>query len=475
MQASGVEDKTLIWVDSSNRDLGGNGSDYTVSLVEPLRNVVGVRVLEATIPATVMSIGAHNSQLCLQTVGYTDDLPIAPMHVLTAHTAGSDGGAWRSHDTTGKLTYYDEGHDAEHHLAVTLVDVYRVSDVDLIQMDTSDTSLAPNVICIVPGNVVALFGTVASYDPVAMATAVSCPRTPEMEYVTEVELVAGVYRLPHGKYDSLRDFVNELAHLYSPSRTGVMLTFLTSISDKPERSFQMHVDPSLVWSHVDTADSAYTHTYSTKPRHWCALWTGSSSLRILGFHTNPVDLTTQGGDFVVSEPHARYKGKCRARTLVDLTSERYVWLRCPELERHMCAGVGKVLQRGIGVFRLDAPGVLNQDKTEYVSVIPAQFHPISKISKLSFRFDMGSRENVPYDFREINHFMLLSVSTLRPDRSKVYASLPRTLNPDYEPNILKYTFREHDRKSSGVRNNMLTADETRQVITLHNAALGSVA
>jgi len=159
--------------------------------------------------------------------------------------------------------------------------------------------------------------------------------------------------------------------------------------------------------------------------------------------------------------------------MVDLTSERYVWLRCPEVERHMCTGVGKVLQRGIGVFRLDVPGVLNQDRTEYISVIPNQFHPISKLSKLSFRFDMGSRENTPYDFREINHFMLISVSTLRPDSARLYSHLPRTLNPEYEPNVLMYHIQKHDRESALLRSPDLTPAEMRRVVQIHNAALAS--
>ena len=472
MQESCVEDKTLVWVDSSRRDEGGSGSNYTVSMVEPLRNVVGIRVIEATIPATIMSIGEHNSQLCLQTVGYANDLPVSPEHVLVAFSAGADGLAWREHDTTEKRTYYDAGHDAEHHIAYRDVQVFRMSDANQLRSPT-DVNFGGSVLCVVPGVVDEALGLAASYDAVALSSIVACTKLPEMEYVCTVELVAGVYRLPHGKYDSLRDFVFELAHGYSPSKVGVMLDFLTSISDKPERSFQMKIVPSRVWKSVDTGSPGYEHVYIAKPKHWCAVYAGSSSLNALGMHTNPVTLTTAGGDFMTSEPEIRYQGSLRGRTLVNLTSERYVWLRCPEVERHMCAGVGKVLQRGIGVFRLDVPGVLNQDRTEYISVIPNQFHPISKLAKLSFRFDLGSREDVPYDFREINHFMLISVSTLKPRKDSLFSTLPQILNPEYLPNALAYHMREHDRKSASKRDMRLSADEARRVIVIHNSALVS--
>jgi hypothetical protein len=444
-------------------------------MIEPLRNVVGIRVIEATIPATVMSIGDHNSQLSVHTVAYGDDLPVGPAQILAAHSAGADGEAWRSHDSKGKRTYYDMGHDAEHHIAHRTLEIYQTTDaseISFIEATAVASGASPiGVICVVPGNQTAVLGATSTYDQMARMTVVACAPSPTLQYVDSVELVAGVYRLPHGKYDSLRDLVSELGHLYSPTKLGVLLTFLTSVSDKPERTFQMQIDPSLVWSHVDTASPGYEHTYLAKPRHWCAVWAGSSCMQAMGLHTNPITLSTAGGEFIVSEAQPRYNGRLRGRTLVNLTSERYVWLRCPEVERHMCTGVGKVMQRGIGVFRLDVPGVLNQDRTEYISVIPNQFHPISKVSKLSFRFDMGSRENTPYDFREINHFMLISISTLRPDKARLYDTLPRALNPEYETNVLSYHMREHDRKSAASRSLKLTASEMRRVIEIHNSAL----
>ena len=479
LMTAAIEDRTLLWVDSSRRDDGGTGSNYTVTMVEPLRNVVGIRVIEAIIPATVMSVDEHNSHLTVHTVAFDDDLPVDPSHILISHTAGLRGAAWRTHDATGKRTYYDAAHDSEHHVAHEKVAVYSVdSESALAPADVDDAVSAntdvPPVICLVPNDVSATFSPFASYDPVARLTAVSCTHRPIMRYVCEVELVAGVYRLPRGKYDSLRDFVAELQHKYSSNRMGVMLDFVQAVSAKPERTFRMQVDPAKVWTHVDTADGAgYEHTYTSKSRYWCAIWTGSSSIRTLGFQMNSADLQTAGGGFATSDTHERYRGRMRGRTMVDLSSERYVWLRCPEVERHMCTGVGKVLQRGIGVFRLDVPGVLNQDQTDYISVIPNQFHPISKVSKLSFRFDKGSRDNEPYDFREINHFMLISVSTLRPDATKVYATLPRALNSDYSPNAMEFQLREHDRRTTGTRPVALSAAEVRRAVAVHNAAVGA--
>ena len=469
MRQKAIEDKTLIWVDAAHRDEGCDSSNYTVSLVEPLRNVVGIRVIEATIPATMMSIDSHNCHVVIHTLGHSDELPVHPKHVLISHTAGPLGEAWRKHDATEKTLYYDPDHDSEHYSVFTTVNVYRSDDADGVSVDISDPETA--VLCVFSGDATSVLGPHASYDTTTQTTIVTCTFGANMEYVTSVDIVAGVYCLPHGKYDSLRDFVAELSHLYSETKVGVMLDFVAPMNGKPERSFRLQVDPTKIWTHVNTSSAGFEHEYMTAPRHWCALWTGSTALSALGMHTNSVGVVTAGGEFITSDPRARYENRIRADTLVNLTGERYVWLRCPEVEQHMCTGVGKVLQKGIGVFRLEVPGVLNQDRTEFISVIPNQFHPIAKVSKLSFRFDMGSRENVPYNFRSINHFMLLSVSTLRPDKAVVYDHLPRLMNPEYEPNVEQWHIQEHDRRGDSSEPDNLRPEDIRRVVSIHNSAL----
>lgn len=474
LRGSAIEDHTLVWVDSSQRDAGGTGSDYSVNLIEPLKNVVGIRVIEATIPATIMSIDERNDSLAIHTIGYTDQLPVSPEHLLQVHTAGQMGGAWvRVGDAQDKQTFYDLGHDAEHHVAHHQMAVFSANDTASIVLASEDDDPGDIVVCVVPGNVASEFGDLASFDPIARSTVIECLISGDMEYVCTFDIIAGLYTLPHGKYDSLRDFINEVSHKYAETKTGVMLNFVAPQSDKPERSFQIHIDPSQVWTSVNTSDPGYAHTYMSMQNFWCAVWSGSRSIRTLGLHTNPVSLHTRAGSFLTSEALPRYQGRLRARTMVDLTAERYVWLRCPEVEHHMCAGVGQVLQRGIGVFRLDVPGVLNQDKTEYISVVPSQFHPIGRLAKLSFRFDRGSTGQ-PYDFKEINHFMLLSISTLRPDRAAVYKTLPKALNPDYLPNTLEHEMRDLTRKgATSGRRSHLTKEQMMRAIALHNASLVS--
>ena len=504
MRNNGIEDKTLIWIDSRQREPGESTSNYSIKLVEDLKNVVGLRVIEATIPATLPTIAAHNSSLVVHTVGFDEaELPVSPACILTVHTASEMGAAWRDHTAANKATSYDRAHDAEHHVAHTKRDVFVLTDpqVDIYSLPRTAWPEVP-IICIAPGNrtINARGGSAATsqaapgedatsaearatanerlrlsalscYDPVSNSTAFTCLKDPRvMTLVCDVDIVAGVYCLPHGSYASTRDFLAEVKHEYTPGKTGVSLEFISSITDRPERSNRVHIDPSLIWSSVKVPE--YEHAYMVRKSFFAGVWRGSGCLKTLGMQSNAVGLTTQGGQFVLSDPRPRYEGKVRGESPADLGSERYIWLRCAELEKHMVAGVGKILQRGIGVFRLEKPGDFKEENTEFISVIPNHFHPIAKLSQLSFRFDIGSRPDVPYDFKDVDHFMLVSVTTLRPDRAMMYKGLPNVLNPSYLPNALAYQTREHTRRIPRSLAT-LTDEQERRVVEIHNTALAT--
>jgi hypothetical protein len=485
-----VEEKTLVWVDSSNREAGGSGSEYRVKLTEPLHNVVGLRIIESLIPATTLSIEYHNDLMVLHTVAYDDTAPVSPMRLWQAHTAGYEGSAWRNHDRIDpeRTPYFDIGQDVEHHVVHKSVAVYSASPEHLLDIaQLTQSAQGEYVLCVFDGNVVSdLPETEASraiYDPEEQVTVVSCILHDElMTYVSMVAMICGVYQIPHGKYDSLRDFTYELQHGYSSTKQGIKLDFIQPLSDKPERKFKLMVNPSLVWTDVtyDASGSTYAHTYANFPLNWCAMWLGSTCKDPLGFngpHAPERVNETAGGSFLVSDLEPRYLGRMRATNLVNLASERYVWLRCGEIEQHMCSGIGDVLQKGIGVFKLDAPGVYKEGNTEFISVIPANFHPIGKLHQLSFKFELGSRPGALYDFKNVSHFMLLSIISLKADKRVIYESLPKQLNPDYEANSLMYQLkwdRQSNSEAFGIGRDALKDGEERNVVRIHNAALRGV-
>jgi hypothetical protein len=170
-----------------------------------------------------------------------------------------------------------------------------------------------------------------------------------------------------------------------------------------------------------------------------------STLReVLGFDSIP-DRTV-----VLPSNAMLFVGKYQARTsdfrltapgIVNLLGVRYLTLKCPEIEDHIhgSRAYGKHAT-GIGVFKLPAPNEVANLRFDFINIIRRPFHPIGRISRLTFRFEFD--DNTKYDFKGINHQILVTLKFYSPPRvQRLAASI---LNPDYDPNYLAYSQRVRD-------------------------------
>ncbi len=130
--------------------------------------------------------------------------------------------------------------------------------------------------------------------------------------------------------------------------------------------------------------------------------------------------------------------------LINLLGAQYVTLRCAEIEQYM-GNVGKYgrFSTGIGVFKLLGANEVAQVRFDYVSIIRKPIHPIGRLRRLSLRFETPS--GGLFDFKGINHQILVSIKYYRPDPRVANggnAPAPQyVLNPDYDPDFLRYTVR----------------------------------
>lgn len=125
--------------------------------------------------------------------------------------------------------------------------------------------------------------------------------------------------------------------------------------------------------------------------------------------------------------------------IIALTGDRYVTLRCREIESHLSTGndIGEH-STGIGVFKLAGQNEVTHVRFDFVNLIRKPFHPIGKLTRLSLRFERSNGEL--YNFRSTNHQILLVIKFLAPvasvgSRVKYGGSV---LNPAYDPNYLSY-------------------------------------
>ena len=126
--------------------------------------------------------------------------------------------------------------------------------------------------------------------------------------------------------------------------------------------------------------------------------------------------------------------------VVNLESARYILLRCPEIESHMLGSYANFKYApGIGLFKLTSSNSLMNLRFDFVNIVRKPFHPIGKLGKLTFSFEM--QDNSLYDFKGVDHVLLISIKYYAP---RNILRIPKsTLNPHYLPNILEYQLKQY--------------------------------
>lgn len=128
---------------------------------------------------------------------------------------------------------------------------------------------------------------------------------------------------------------------------------------------------------------------------------------------------------------------------IYLLNNKYVILRCEEIEQHAYRSLSySKYSPGIAKFRVNSLGY--NDESVITSKLPLrEFHPIGKLSRMTFRFETNNHEL--YDFKGINHHLVIGIYYYEPKilNSDNFISV---LNPNYEPNFhdYKYYNREND-------------------------------
>jgi hypothetical protein len=126
--------------------------------------------------------------------------------------------------------------------------------------------------------------------------------------------------------------------------------------------------------------------------------------------------------------------------IITLTGMRYITLRCPEIEQHV-GSIGKYgpYSAGIGVFKLMNPNEVAQLRFDYINLVRKPFHPIARLTRLRLRFELP--DNVLYDFKGVNHQILITVKYYTPVPINANAQFPYVLNPDYDPDFMNFVAR----------------------------------
>lgn len=121
--------------------------------------------------------------------------------------------------------------------------------------------------------------------------------------------------------------------------------------------------------------------------------------------------------------------------LVNMLGERYVILRIPEIEDHLLGSYAYVnYTPGVGMFKLSSFLDVTNLRFDFVSLVRKPFHPIGKMSKLTFKFETAS--GALYNFKGVDVQLLMVIKYLIP--SQKFKFPKSILNPNYDPDFMKY-------------------------------------
>lgn len=120
----------------------------------------------------------------------------------------------------------------------------------------------------------------------------------------------------------------------------------------------------------------------------------------------------------------------------DLTGERYVLVRSPNVEQHINRNFAAAFDRmapGLGMMKLGGGnGGFRDERFNFLAYKSRVFHPIGKLNGLHIRLE--TRAGRVYDSHGINHTLLFCVRMYAPAPS---TAIPKTLYPNYEPDAQK--------------------------------------
>ena len=155
--------------------------------------------------------------------------------------------------------------------------------------------------------------------------------------------------------------------------------------------------------------------------------------------------------------------------IVNMVTENYVILRCPEIENHSRGSYdANDASPGLALFTIDVKAGYAANKNEFFSVKYKEFHPIGKLSRLHFRFERKSDAKL-YDFKGVDLHFILSLKMLAAQKLNE-RELEYSLNPNYDPDyqgFMKSSF-ENVESDEEIDEKKISDSDFEQEIKLQN-------
>lgn len=462
MQRHGEVESRILYIDAEERtNPADSSSDFCIAFDEPIRNVVGIKVIDSSIPAAMYTVDDHNNTFRMFAFGVDTTDP-------EYDTSYSDFYAQCFLDFMSEAKWLDEDRDAD---ATLVIRDFRAGPLaDLSAMPEPIVSNgAPYAITVL--------GPLDVEPPAAEVRSMSDRQNRTFRVAFHMDDGSGVshkvfkrvFKFPVGFYSRLSTFLS-MAETGTSPRTALLANgdtlFVRGSSTPSDRMSTLDI-LAQPWA-VALAMVADGEVLGTG-HALIAFDTTCSIASTIGFKRPVNSITCMGGRSMSTNMvsgEAAPGVAIHTGDLVDLSGERYITLRCPQIETAAYVGTGRRSQRGVALFKLSNPGQIRREAADYVNVVTKRFHPIAKLDRLNLRFERGATGEL-FNFRGTNPLIIVAVD--------VYVNKPQTeafestLNPEYNVDFHAYLV---DRMAQDARMEAEAADTAPMTRERMQRALG---
>lgn len=446
------QNSVTIFIDSKDRDFGAypTPSEYVVQFDEPIRNVFGFEILDASIPVTQFTVDKNNNTIAVSYVFTGIGVSILDFKeafaILQVQEVFNDIFLGRF-DSNIFFT--------------RSMSVFNVIQSDIIE-PTSNVVICLDTINLV-GSGTAPYSI--TLDGIMYYSQSQFPSSLDWYMISSNVLYYSVYKyatdaattviVQEGFWDfylcniykevDIRNFSSEsLKGWINVNPIANEFSRLIMLDDQSS----LHVD----WiDNVSPGEQSITQTYKWICESYTFIIDGFKSE--LGPELGFSEFSIPCDNYTLL-PHSTNKrlfmSQLDATTqqqlivtpgLINLETARYVIMRCPEIESHLLGNYSSMRHTpGIGLFKMIDSNTISNLRFDFVSIIRKPFHPIGKLSRLTLRFE--NNDGTLYNFKAVNHVILLSVKYYSP--KSVVMSTSSILNRNYNPDVLQYIVNKND-------------------------------
>lgn len=134
--------------------------------------------------------------------------------------------------------------------------------------------------------------------------------------------------------------------------------------------------------------------------------------------------------------------KLIAPGLVTLNGDRYIVLRCKEIEASMNRSLSYTKHcLGLAKFKLGTLGY-SQNDLSYSKIPFREFHPIGKLPRMTLRFERSNGSL--YDFKGVNHTITFSIYYYEVIQKNNF--IQSILNPNYNADHIAYLYKQEEQE-----------------------------